>query len=103
MSPTPGRYKVDPARTTISFTTKHMFGLRGTFTLREGTVWVGETPPASRVEAIIDAGRFNTNTPRREKDVHSPRFLDVARHTDIVFRSEAISEAGTASWRVVGR
>src|ERR1700743_1981812 len=40
-TPQPGHYDIDPSRSTVTFRTRHLFGLapvRGTITIRSGTV-----------------------------------------------------------------
>lgn len=73
--PPAGTYEVDPARSSLTFTTRHMFGLgkvTGTFQLESGTVTVAEPVTRSTAQAVVEAGSFRTGTPRRDDHVRSP-------------------------------
>lgn len=92
-TPRPGRYAVDPARSSLSFRTRHLFGLlpvRGTFAVRGGTVEVAEPFTASRVRAEVDANSFRTGHSGRDTAVRSARFLDTGRHPLITFTAENV-------------
>ncbi|MCX5384035.1 YceI family protein [Streptomyces sp. NBC_00083] len=99
-APALGHYAIDPAASTVAFTTRHVFGLlpvRGTFALRSGSVDVAEPLGASRVRAEIDAASFTTGSRQRDRAVRSARFLDAGRHPLITFtadRVEATTVAG---------
>ncbi|OLF13032.1 hypothetical protein BLA60_07265 [Actinophytocola xinjiangensis] len=92
-----GEYRVDAAASTISFTTRHMFGLgavRGTFALREARVDVADDPARSSVRAVVDAGSVDTGIEARDRAVSSAVYLDAARHPDIVFVAGGAQGAG---------
>jgi len=88
-----GRYEIDTGRSTVTFRTRHLFGLapvRGRFAIRAGTVDIAEPLAASAVHAEIDAASFRTRTPQRDASVRSARLLDVARHPVITFTSQRV-------------
>jgi polyisoprenoid-binding protein YceI len=93
--PETGSYEVDPAGSTITFTTRHIFGLgpvKGTFTLRSGSVVVALPTTASLVVAAIDTASFSSGNPQRDKHIRSGDFLDAAHHPEIVFTSTGVGE-----------
>ncbi len=95
--PTAGTYRIDPGESTISFATRHMFGLapvRGTFALREGVVHVASPAELSTVRATIAAGTVDTGLAARDNTVRSGRYLDVARHPDITFTANGVARDG---------
>ena len=104
-----GRYEIDPGGSTVTFRTRHLFGLapvRGRFAIRGGTVDVAEPLTASAVYAEIDAASFRTEYPQRDASARSARLLDVARHPVITFTSERVDRqelAGTLTVRDVTR
>lgn len=108
--PATGRYRIDPGRSAVSFTTRHLFGLapvRGTFALREGIIEVARPLEASRVEARVAASSFRTGNPARDAAVRSPRLLDAATYPTIAFTATALAEGGAPAgadgqWRVRG-
>jgi polyisoprenoid-binding protein YceI len=99
----PATYRVDPARSAVTFTATHVFGLKpvdGTMALRSGTVTVAAEPRRSTVSAEIDATSWATDDPRRDKDVKAARFLNVAEHPTIGFRSTRVTGGG--NWQITG-
>lgn len=91
--PVAGHYRLDPERTTITFGTRHLFGLgavRGGFRLREGTIRVRDPLEASSATATISAASFQTGTMGRDVSVRSPRFLDAEHHPGITFTSTGL-------------
>ena len=93
-TPRPGRYVVDVGKSTVSFTTRHMFGLagvKGTFTLREAEFTVGDPVETTTLRAVIDAASFQTGTAKRDADVNSAKFLDTAKFPDITVTGSGAS------------
>ena len=102
--PTAGAYAVDPKKSTITFNTRHMFGLgkvSGTFAFRSGDLVVADPPTDSSARAEVEAGSFWTGFGQRDKKVRSTAFLDVASFPVITFRSEHVRpDANT--WVLLG-
>jgi hypothetical protein len=97
----PGTYLIDPARSTIEFTGTHVFGLKpvkGTMTVRSGTVVVAADERRSTVSAEIDAASWTSDDERRNRDVRGKRFLNVEAHPVVAFRSTGVV-AGAAGHR----
>ena len=91
----PGVYRIDPTRSTVAFTTRHLFGLapvHGTFTLLDGEIHIGDPVGESTARATIDAASFTTNNAKRDADVKSPKLLDVALYPTIDFIGELTHE-----------
>jgi polyisoprenoid-binding protein YceI len=98
-TPQPGHYDIDPGRSRVTFTTRHLFGLgrvRGSFAVRGGTADVADPVTASAVHAEIEAASFRTKSRARDHSVLSPRFLDPARHPVMTFRSDRIEPGDQA-------
>jgi polyisoprenoid-binding protein YceI len=104
-----GRYLIDPAASTVTFTTRHLFGLggvHGSFAMRGGAVDIAEPLSASAVTAEVNAAAFHTGNASRDATVRSARLLDTDRYPLIVFVSERVSErevTGTLTVRGVSR
>src|ERR1039458_9384188 len=104
-----GHYEIDPAGSTVTFRTRHLFGLapvRGTFAIRPGAVDVAEPVTASSIRAEIDAASFRTGNPVRDRTVRSSRFLETGRYPVMTFRAERVdgaSVAGSLTVRAVTR
>ena len=61
--PAAGIYQLDPAASTVTFSTRHMFGLapvKGTFRLVSGQITIADPVTSSTVSAVIDAASFAT-------------------------------------------
>ncbi|HEU4909781.1 MAG TPA: YceI family protein [Propionibacteriaceae bacterium] len=104
-APTPavGHYRIDPVRTSVRFSTRHLFGLgavTGTVKLREADFSITEHLSAT-VHAVLDAASFDTGNPRRDGDVRSARYLDVTAYPDITFSSEQV-RLQEGKWAAVG-
>lgn len=95
-TPTPavGHYRIDPTRTTLRFSTRHLLGLgavAGTARLREADFSVTE-PRSATVHAVLDAASFETGNARRDSDVRSAKYLDVTAYPDITFDSQLVRQ-----------
>ena len=65
--PAVGTYRIDPSTSTITFTTRHMFGtgaVKGSFDLNSGEIIVAEPITASQVNASASAKSFTTGNPQ---------------------------------------
>ena len=92
--PAAGVYRIEPGDSTISFATRHMFGLapvRGTFALREGVVHVADSVETSTVRATIAAGSIDTGVAARDNTVRSGQYLDTATYPDITFAASGVA------------
>jgi polyisoprenoid-binding protein YceI len=90
VTPAAGSYRIDPVRSHIAFTTRHLFGLgavRGTFGLEDGEIRV----------ASISTGNAN-----RDRTVRSSRLLDTAAHPRFTFAADRLRMSATCP-TLVGR
>lgn len=91
--PRPGRYEIDISSSTVTFRTRHLFGLapvRGRFAIRAGMIDVDEPLVRSSAFVQIDAASFRTGNGQRDDQVRSERLLDTDRYPIITFRSESV-------------
>ena len=61
--PRPGRYEIDTSCSAVTFRTRHLFGLapvRGSFTIRAGTIDVAEPLADSSIHVHVDPASFRT-------------------------------------------
>jgi len=102
--PAVGTYRIDPSTSTITFTTRHLFGtgaVKGRFDLNPGDIIVAEPITASQVNATARTDSFTTGNPKRDKHVTSADFLHAEAHPEISFRSTELVRDG-ASWLLRG-
>lgn len=108
-TPQLGRYEIDTDHSTVTFKTRHLFGLapvHGTFAIQAGTVDVAEPLSDSSVHVDIDAASFHTGTGQRDDNVRSARFLDTDRYPVMTFTSGRLHSStldGTLAVRDVTR
>jgi polyisoprenoid-binding protein YceI len=98
-------WQIDPMHTSVEFTVRHMMisNVKGTFEKTSGTVTVeGADPTTAKIDAVIDASSINTRVERRDADLKSPDFLDVAKYPSITFISTKVEAAGEGKWKVTG-
>ncbi len=102
--PVPGRYEVDPVRTSVEFIARHPSGtgLRGRFTGVSGTITVDEEPERSSTEIEIDVARVATGNSSRDAHLRGPDLLDVDRFPRITFRSTRVTAGTAGAWTVTG-
>ena len=94
--PSAGRYRSDPARTTVAVKVTHLVGLgavTATCALRDADVTVGETDTATTVHA----GSVASGTSTREGDIRAPTFLDTAATPAIPVEIRAVTRS-TGKW-----
>ena len=108
-TPQLGRYQIDPASSSVTFRTRHLFGLapvRGRFAIRAGTVDVTEPLTSARIYAEFESASFRTGNPIRDAQVRSARFLAADEHPVLAFSSAGLDGqvlAGTLTVREVTR
>jgi len=98
-------WQIDPMHTSVEFTVRHMMisNVKGTFEKTSGTVTVdGSDPTTAKIDATIEASSINTRVERRDADLKSPDFLDVAKYPTITFKSTKVEAAGEGKWKVTG-
>jgi polyisoprenoid-binding protein YceI len=92
-TPQLGRYEIDTSGSTITFRTRHLFGLapvRGTFAILTGTVDIAMPLAESGVYAEVETASFHTGNGQRDSSVRSARFLDAGQAPVMTFRSESL-------------
>ena len=102
--PVPGTYLVDPARSTVTFSMRHMFGLggvSGSFQVRSGSITIADPPAGSSVRGEVDAASFRTGNKVRDRQVISGTFLDAGSFPVISFRSTSLRRADPG-WILAG-
>ena len=87
-----GTWTIDPVHSEISFTARHLgvAKVRGTFDAFAGAIVIVEDLRQSSVTATIQTASVNTRNGRRDADVRSTSFLDVAVYPTMTFRSAAV-------------
>ena len=103
-APPVGRYRVDRRASTITFKSRHLFGLapvHGTMAIRDGLVDIADPLTGSSVQAEIDTTSFDTGSRQRDRDVRSPRFLDAERYPSMTYTSRWLDRSNSR-WTLTG-
>jgi polyisoprenoid-binding protein YceI len=98
-----GRWSVDPSRSSVTFTVKHMMlaTMNGRFHDFDGTLEIGTGAP--RATGAVKAASIDTNEPVRDEHLRrSPDFFDVERYEEISFDSTRIDHLDDGRLRIVG-
>jgi polyisoprenoid-binding protein YceI len=87
-------FKVDPEHTTVLFNVRHMFTtVTGRFEKFQGKIVYDENDPTkTQVEGTIEAATINTNVVKRDADLRSAHFFDVAKYPNITFKTTGIAD-----------
>jgi len=96
VAPASGTYRIDAARSAITFTTRHLFGLgavHGSFELRDGEIRVTDPLNECSARARISAASFHTGNTSRDGTARSARMLDADAYPDITFISRRLDHA----------
>ena len=102
--PAAGRYRIDPARSSVAFRTRHIFGLAavsGTMRVTAGDITLDPAVPQTSVTAAVSASSFSTGNKKRNDDARKKKFLNVAAHPEFTFRAGRLAEAQNR-WTVTG-
>jgi len=97
-------FQFDKSHTNVGFQVRHIFTMvSGRFTDYAGAIQVDRAKPEnSTVEFTIQAKSIDTSEPRRDEDLRSANFFDVANHPTITFKSTSLKANGKDSWLVTG-
>ncbi|WP_187366439.1 YceI family protein [Trebonia kvetii] len=105
-TPPAGRYRIDTKRSTITISTRHLFGIgpvRATLALRDGRIQVNDPPAGSAVRASAAAVSFRSGNDARDAAVLSPRLLDAATYPSLTFISTALERESASDAFPEGR
>src|ERR1700733_15178149 len=95
---------LDPPHSAAQFSVRHMgiSTVRGTFTKVEGVVVDSPDLSKASVNVTIDASSVDSRVQRREDDLRSDHFFDVAKYPTITFKSKKVEAAGDGKLKVTG-
>jgi polyisoprenoid-binding protein YceI len=99
------RWTLDPGHSAVGFTVRHLMitNVRGEFEKFRGEVTYDPArPEATRIEATIDVATLNTREAKRDEDLKSPLFFDVASHPHMTFASKSARRTGDGDLDVTG-
>ena len=98
-------WQIDPAHTAAGFSVKHLMisTVRGQFKGVSGTVvWDDQDITKSKIDVTIDATTIDTSEPKRDEDLKSDKFFDVAKYPTITFKAKNIERVSSGKLKIVG-
>ncbi|NJD62637.1 MAG: YceI family protein [Deltaproteobacteria bacterium] len=98
-------WDLDPNHTAIQFKVKHMVvsNVRGNFEKFSGTVVYDEGDVTkSSADVTIDLASVNTRVAKRDDDLRSPNFFDVAKYPTMTYRSKRVEKLQDGRLRMIG-
>lgn len=97
---------IDSNNTKVNFSIKNFWGLmtvKGSFKAMVGHFNFDPANPSGwSAQAKIETASLDTQNARRDKDLRSARFLDVASYPYLTFRSSKIEQAGAGTFHLHG-
>src|ERR1700692_4296440 len=96
-------FKIDPARSTIAFSVRHLLGTaKGNFSKFSGTIVVDrDHPEQSSVTVTIVAASIDTGIAKRDEHLRAELF-NVAKYPEITFKSRRVKQTGANTGEVAG-
>ena len=98
-------WNIDPDHSSIGFKVKHLMVsyVKGSFDKHTGTVDINDKDiTKSKVQITIDTNSVNTNVQKRDDDLRSANFFDVAKYPTMTFVSKKVAKAGKGKLKVTG-
>jgi polyisoprenoid-binding protein YceI len=99
-------WSVDPASSQVTLSAKELIVSKvgGTIPIVSGkVVTTGGLTTPSRVDLVLRAAALTTRDPKRDADLRSDHFFDVARYPQIMFDSDRVRETGPQTFSIDGR
>jgi polyisoprenoid-binding protein YceI len=99
------QWKVDTSHSNINFTVAHLVISEVTGRFREfsGTVEsVRDDFSDMKITVDIKANSIDTDEPKRDAHLKSADFFDVAKYSDVIFKSTGVGKAGENKFKVTG-
>ena len=98
-------WNIDPNHSAAQFSVRHLgiSTVRGAFTKVSGTAtYDAKDPSKTSIDVTIDASSVDTRVERRDNDLRSPNFFDVAKYPTLTFKSKHAEAAGPGKMKITG-
>jgi len=97
-------WKIDPLHTTFQFSVRHMMvsNVKGVFHKFSGEFEIDDKDlTKTKAFASIDAASIDTGIEKRDEDLRSANFFDVAKYPTISFVSKKVEKTGSG-YKMIG-
>jgi polyisoprenoid-binding protein YceI len=98
-------WQIDPAHSAAQFSIRHLAisTVRGGFSKVKGTVSFDDKDVSrSSVDVTIDVSTVDTREPKRDDDLRSDKFFDVAKYPTMAFKSTKVEQVAPGKLKVTG-
>lgn len=98
-------WEIDPVHTTLQFKVRHLMisNVKGGFEKFSGRLYLDDKDiTKSKVDINIDTASINTNIQKRDDDLRSANFFEVAKYPVMTFTSTKVEKAGNGKLKVTG-
>jgi polyisoprenoid-binding protein YceI len=99
-------WSVDAARSSVTLSASELLVAKvaGTIPVVSGEIVTSDGLQApSRVDVVLRAAGLTTHDAKRDADLRSDRFFDVARYPQIMFASDRVVATGPQTFRIDGQ
>lgn len=99
-------WSVDPAGSSVALSAAELVVAKvaGTIPIASGKIVTpGGTQAPSRVDVVLQAAALTTHDAKRDADLRSDHFFDVARFPQITFASDRVRATGARTFAIDGR
>ena len=99
-----GIWTLDPDKTSVTFRTKLMWVLpvKGTAKALSGDAQVNPDAAVVKGTLVIDTASFDTKNKKRDDDLHSEDFLEVAKYPRIIFSANGGRQTSASRVEITG-
>lgn len=100
----PRTFAIDRSHSTVGFRIRHLVSrVDGRFKDFAGSVTFDPSvPEKSGVEVTVQAASIDTDTPRRDDDLRSENFFDVAKFPTLTFKSTSVQKKSPTELSLTG-
>jgi polyisoprenoid-binding protein YceI len=98
-------WNIDPDHSNIQFKVRHLMvsNVKGVFGKVQGVINIDDKDiTKSNVSVTIDTESINTGVVKRDADLKSPNFFDVAKYPTMTFVSRKVTRNGKGKLKVAG-
>lgn len=98
-------WEIDPVHTTLQFKVRHLMisNVKGNFEKFSGKLNLDDKEiTKSKVDVTIDTASLNTNIQKRDDDLRSANFFEVAKFPTMTFSSTKVEKNGNDKLKVTG-
>ena len=98
-------WHLDPVHTNIQFSVRHLMisNVKGVFHKFNGTFEIDDKDiTKTKASAVIDAASIDTGIEKRDEDLRSANFFEVAKYPTMTFVSKKFTRVGANKFKMTG-